>query len=252
MYLNLDTFAGRLTAALNHKGWTQVQLAQTLGIHRQAITSIKVGQAPGRKHLPAMARALDVSIDWLVTGAESHSPLWIREPPRVPSALANDAYRLEGVLQALREASGDAEARARLLQENETLKATVATLRSLMQEREMLDGGQIREAALGLPEVVSPSIPAPALPITPPSGSDITEIAGLRQRISLLEEALSNAEERAREWEAKHDQVAKDLRAERDYHRQQLKNLISDIPHAAALARRVGRGLPWRPPQDDE
>ena len=108
----------------------------------------------------------------------------------------------------------------------------------------------IREAAMGLPEVVP--VPTPTVQSASQASTHSNEIAELRQRITLLEEALRSSEEQAKEWEAKHGQLAKELRAERDYHRQQLEGLASHIPHAASLARRVGRGLPWIPPKNDE
>ena len=257
MYLNLDTFAGRLMAALNHRGISQAELAQTLGIHRQAITAIKGGQAPGRKHLPAMAKALDVSLDWLVTGSEAHAPLWIRQPPRGPSALEHESFRLEQVLLALKEANGDAEARARLLKENETLKATVAALRTQMQEIEQgagagagageLDEDQqaegVAEAAMGLPGGDTPVI-------DPKSRVIDRRVLSLRRRNLALKEALKEAQAAAKSWEEQCTKVTEQLRAEREYHRTQLESLTAEIPHAAALARRVGRGQPWVPPLD--
>lgn len=190
---DLTTFAGRMEAAMCHQKIGQNHLAQELNIARQTISAIKKGGQPGRKHLPALAKALNVSMDWLHTGDPTHAPTWaLAMSTSTSSSLATDAARMETVLQAMREANGTAETRARMQAEIDQLRTAVANLQGL----------------------------------------------------------AADAEQRARDLEEERDALKATIKAERSHYRAQLEALSEHVPHASALARRVGRGLPWKPPTD--
>lgn len=57
------------------RGWSQTQLAKAAGgLSYQTIQGLENGKARGTKHLLAIARALDVTPEWLETGDPSVAP----------------------------------------------------------------------------------------------------------------------------------------------------------------------------------
>lgn len=69
----MQTLADRLTIAMKSAGLNQVALAEAastskLPISQQNIQQLKSGRNKTSKHLPALAEALGVSLEWLTTG----------------------------------------------------------------------------------------------------------------------------------------------------------------------------------------
>jgi transcriptional regulator with XRE-family HTH domain len=60
--MNID----RLKTAMQAKRINQSQLAATVGISQGAMWQIIEGRTKKSKHLPDIARALDVPVDWLL------------------------------------------------------------------------------------------------------------------------------------------------------------------------------------------
>lgn len=60
----------RLQAAILTSGYNQSELAQRLGISRQALSDIVKGRAPGEKHVHLLAELLGVPEEWLRDGGE--------------------------------------------------------------------------------------------------------------------------------------------------------------------------------------
>jgi transcriptional regulator with XRE-family HTH domain len=62
----------RVRALRREHGWTQLQLADMVGCRQSTIGSIEAGtRTASLKLLPKIARALNTTIDYLVTGEES-------------------------------------------------------------------------------------------------------------------------------------------------------------------------------------
>src|SRR5262245_2516491 len=70
----LKEIAVRVRQRRDEKGFTQEQLAQRAGVSKSFISEIEAGTrgASGLKYL-AIADALDVEVQWLLTGAEQPS-----------------------------------------------------------------------------------------------------------------------------------------------------------------------------------
>jgi phage repressor protein C with HTH and peptisase S24 domain len=63
------TLAARIKMAREKKGMKKADLARTLGIKPVNITTWESGEtAPARERMPDVARALDVTVDWLLNG----------------------------------------------------------------------------------------------------------------------------------------------------------------------------------------
>jgi transcriptional regulator with XRE-family HTH domain len=62
-------FADRLRLARTRAGLTRAELAEAAGISERAIEEYENGRVP-RRALPALARALEVSTVWLLTGEQ--------------------------------------------------------------------------------------------------------------------------------------------------------------------------------------
>lgn len=70
----------RLTAAMRRQGYNQSTLAKEIGITHGAMWQIIEGRTKKTKHLPEIARALGVSIDWLLgTGGAAEFPMPSRD-----------------------------------------------------------------------------------------------------------------------------------------------------------------------------
>lgn len=85
----------RLQEALDVRGFTQGQLELKAGVTQQHISMIITGErkSPGIEKLAAIARALDVSLDWLAFGRT-----------RDPAVLTPDEDELLRAYRTLREA----------------------------------------------------------------------------------------------------------------------------------------------------
>lgn len=64
----MKTIAERLKFARELKGWSQSQLAIASDLSQSAIGNIEAGAREGRGSLPKIAKALDISHDWLADG----------------------------------------------------------------------------------------------------------------------------------------------------------------------------------------
>ena len=62
------TFAARVQSARKAKGMSQAKLAEASGVRQQSIASIETGDTERPKRLHEIAKALDVSVDWLLYG----------------------------------------------------------------------------------------------------------------------------------------------------------------------------------------
>jgi transcriptional regulator with XRE-family HTH domain len=69
--LELRNFSARITAAREKAGYNQTELAKIVGIGKSAMSEYENGKnTPGTKTVAKLAKALDVSIEWLMTGNE--------------------------------------------------------------------------------------------------------------------------------------------------------------------------------------
>lgn len=68
-------FLSRLSAGMAAKGIGQSDLARLANVSRQTINTMFAEGRPGRKHLPAFARVLGCSVEWLTTGT-GPAPSW--------------------------------------------------------------------------------------------------------------------------------------------------------------------------------
>ncbi len=71
----MRTFGQRLTAARRRADLSQAELARRIGVNPSSINRIESGESKGAKpeHLAALARVLDVSMEWLATGQENRA-----------------------------------------------------------------------------------------------------------------------------------------------------------------------------------
>ena len=74
---DLSTLHGRVSAALEVVGKKKIDLADHLGISKQALSQILSGERPGHEHRQKIADFCGVSLRWLVTG--SGGPDWSRQ-----------------------------------------------------------------------------------------------------------------------------------------------------------------------------
>ncbi len=89
--MNNKTIGERIKAARKAKGLSQEQLGEKLDISFQAVSSWETGKfIPDSEHLPALAKALDISLDSLLgcwtccgrpTGARNAGAGTDLEPP---------------------------------------------------------------------------------------------------------------------------------------------------------------------------
>jgi transcriptional regulator with XRE-family HTH domain len=78
----LPVLIGRIIAAeRTRRGWRQEDLAEQIGMSRAAVGHIETGRHPiGVDHLPAVCRALDISIGALFVGADPDDLTALRGP----------------------------------------------------------------------------------------------------------------------------------------------------------------------------
>lgn len=76
----METFGERLMIAMDREGVNQSELAKRIGISQPSVQYLcKTGS--GSKHLTKIAKALNVSADWLATGAGEMQVCNEKAPP---------------------------------------------------------------------------------------------------------------------------------------------------------------------------
>lgn len=84
-------FQDRLYQLRKERGLSQENLADMLGVTRQAVQKWEAGASrPDMDNLTALARCFDVTLDWLITGVE---PVIPRENGPVQQTVINNYYR---------------------------------------------------------------------------------------------------------------------------------------------------------------
>ncbi len=64
-------FARRLRSAVDATKLPHAEIAKQAGMPRQVLANMLAGSAPGHRHAPNLARTLNVSFEWLMTGTEA-------------------------------------------------------------------------------------------------------------------------------------------------------------------------------------
>ena len=83
-------FQDRLYQLRKERGLSQENLADVLGVTRQAVQKWEAGASrPDMDNLTALARYFDVTLDWLITGVE---PVLSRENTPVQQTIINNYY----------------------------------------------------------------------------------------------------------------------------------------------------------------
>ncbi|UJH75027.1 helix-turn-helix domain-containing protein (plasmid) [Burkholderia cenocepacia] len=83
----------RIRLERRKRGWSQNELAKRSGVTQGLISQIENGTNDSSKHLPGLARALDVSVDWLETGKGDPSrkavniPMSVHYPPLIEETI---------------------------------------------------------------------------------------------------------------------------------------------------------------------
>lgn len=73
----LELLGQRIKSALGSKRFKQKELADHLGKHEADISRWVSGKsAPPGRNLVELAKVLDVTLDWLLTGKSAHKPSW--------------------------------------------------------------------------------------------------------------------------------------------------------------------------------
>lgn len=84
----------RIRLERRKRKWSQDALARHAGVTQGLISQIENGTNDSSKYLPSLARALDVSVDWLETGRgdprrrEVNAPMSLHYPPMIEDTLA--------------------------------------------------------------------------------------------------------------------------------------------------------------------
>jgi transcriptional regulator with XRE-family HTH domain len=69
----MEKFGERLKIALKSSGYTQAKITEELNLSKNAITNYVNGRLPKADILYDIAKTLNVSMEWLLTGTESNS-----------------------------------------------------------------------------------------------------------------------------------------------------------------------------------
>ncbi len=69
-------FLERLSRAIDRSGLDDIQVAEQLGISKQAFSQIRSGERPGHVHREAIARILQIDQQWLNFGDHDRAPTW--------------------------------------------------------------------------------------------------------------------------------------------------------------------------------
>lgn len=101
---DISTLAGRLRNRRKAFGWTQVQLAETVGTSQAVIQKIENGKSLRPRILEELATALEVSPSWLMFGVEEVGELsgdalelaraWANLPEPHRSAMRDAIFRM--------------------------------------------------------------------------------------------------------------------------------------------------------------
>lgn len=101
---DISTLAGRLRNRRKAFGWTQVQLAETVGTSQAVIQKIENGKSLRPRILEELAAALEVSPSWLMFGVEEVGELsgdalelaraWANLPEPHRSAMRDAIFRM--------------------------------------------------------------------------------------------------------------------------------------------------------------
>lgn len=84
----------RLRQERRKRGWSQDELARRAQVTQGLISQIENGTNNGSKYLNTLARALEISADWLETGKgdprrrETNAPLSLHYPPVIEETIA--------------------------------------------------------------------------------------------------------------------------------------------------------------------
>jgi len=105
--MNKETIGTRIRERRKALGLSQQLLANKAGVTQGLIGQIEAGTNKGSKHTVAIARALEVSPDWLESGrgASTEHQIAVYQPPETPE--------LQWLLAAWRSASEEAKEVAR-------------------------------------------------------------------------------------------------------------------------------------------
>lgn len=91
----MSTIGSRIREARTALGWSQVQLAEEVGVSQSSIGNIESGLRQRPRELVSIAKALRVSPEWLETGKGSRTepnPLELAGTDAEPSVRALVAY----------------------------------------------------------------------------------------------------------------------------------------------------------------
>lgn len=101
---DISTLAGRLRSRRKAFGWTQVQLAESVGTSQAVIQKIENGKSLRPRILEELATALEVSPSWLMFGVEEVGELsgdalelaraWANLPEPHRSAMRDAIFRM--------------------------------------------------------------------------------------------------------------------------------------------------------------
>jgi transcriptional regulator with XRE-family HTH domain len=98
----MNELGKRLRDARNARGLTQKDLARKSGVSQATISDIERGRNESSKELPALAMALGVSVDALVTGRSDTAPLSLP----ATSSSSPKLLRLIRSLESLEQSAG--------------------------------------------------------------------------------------------------------------------------------------------------
>lgn len=112
--LPVMNIGNRIRLERKKRKWSQERLAREVDLTQGLISQIENGTNVSSKHLMAIARALDVSADWLETGKgeqrrlQTNGPMALHYPPVIEDAVAvvPDPDGSELVLIVFRDAHG--------------------------------------------------------------------------------------------------------------------------------------------------
>ena len=122
-------------------GWTQDQLGQKAGISKSFLSDLENGKrSVSAKNLLDIARALSVSLDFLMTGEASEKPVDRGSDPGVPGPVR---CRRRAFVPANADAAGHAEADRRPPQRQEEGRPGVGGLAEVLRGREGIPGGRM-------------------------------------------------------------------------------------------------------------
>jgi hypothetical protein len=110
----LEAFAGRLKEAMAGVDHTRVSLGRTIDVHHNTVGHwTRANRWPHMGHLGPLAIALEVSVDWLLTGRESEASSRAAKPSNTHAVqLAREfsdlATQLSGLAKRARKVVADA------------------------------------------------------------------------------------------------------------------------------------------------